>query len=157
VFIKGEGNESSIVAAAVDDLTIVANTMGEINEIKDHLRSNFEMTDLGEVSWLLGLDIQRDRTMHTISIGQQAFIDTILARFNLTNARPLSMPMEPGTILAKEQSPTTEEDIENMKDVPYLEALGSLMYVCQGTRFIPWSIALCVAHAQPRTCALGSY
>jgi hypothetical protein len=37
--------------------------------------------------------------------------------------------------LVKEQSPTTEEEIQDMKEVPYLEGLGSLMYVCQGTRF----------------------
>jgi hypothetical protein len=52
--------------------------------------------------------------------------------------------MEPGTILVKEQSPTTEEEIEDMKEVPYLEGLGSLMYVCQGTRFdISLPVSLC--------------
>jgi hypothetical protein len=67
----------------VDDLTIVAPTIGQIDQIKRQLHANFEMTDLGEVSWLLGLDIQRARQSRTISIGQAAFIDTILARFSV--------------------------------------------------------------------------
>jgi hypothetical protein len=78
------------------------------------------------------------------SIVAAVFIDTILARLNLTNARPLSTPMEPGTILVNEQSPTTKEKIEDMRDVPYLEGLGSLMYVCQGMRFdISLPVSLC--------------
>jgi hypothetical protein len=44
------------------------------------------------------------------------------------------MPLDPHTILTKEQSPTTPEEFAAMRDVPYREAVGSLMYAALGTR-----------------------
>jgi hypothetical protein len=41
VFLKGEGEETEIIAAVVDDLTIVANTVGQIDQIKQQLHANF--------------------------------------------------------------------------------------------------------------------
>jgi hypothetical protein len=42
--------------------------------------------------------------------------------------------MDPATPLSKSQSPTKLEDIAKMKNVPYREAVGSLMYAAMGTR-----------------------
>jgi hypothetical protein len=116
-------------------LTIVALTIGQIEQIKQHLHVNFEMTDFGEVSWLLRLDVQQDRQSCTISIGQAAFVDIILARFNLTDVKPVSTPMEPGAILVPAQCPSTPEEIIDIEGVPYCKGMGSLMYCIISTKF----------------------
>ena len=44
------------------------------------------------------------------------------------------LPVLQGVKLSKTQSPTTAEDRENMKDVPYASAIGSIMYAMLCTR-----------------------
>ena len=44
------------------------------------------------------------------------------------------LPVLQGVKLSKTQCPTTAEDIEKMKDVPYASAIGSIMYAMLRTR-----------------------
>jgi hypothetical protein len=48
--------------------------------------------------------------------------------------KPSSTPIEPSIPLLRSQSPSKLEDIAKMKNVPYREAVGSLMYAAMGTR-----------------------
>ena len=52
----------------------------------------------------------------------------------MDDAKPLSIPISPGHNLTKSHSPTNPNDIEDMRRVPYREAVGSLMYAVVGTR-----------------------
>jgi len=45
-------------------------------------------TGFGDVKWILGMLVERDRTARTIPISQEAFIGSLLARFNLSDATP---------------------------------------------------------------------
>src|SRR5258708_31896945 len=63
-----------------------------------------------------------------------ARLHRLLARFNFDDLNPSSIPMDPSTPLLKSQSPSTLADIAKMKNVPYREAVGSLMYAAMGTR-----------------------
>lgn len=71
---------------------------------------------LGSISWLLGLAIERNRTSRTLSISQKSYIETILRRFNLENAKSLSIPMDPNTHFS------------------YREAIGALNWIAVGSR-----------------------
>ena len=92
------------------------------------------MTDLGPISWLLGFKVTRDCKNHIITLSQQFYVDSILARFNFSDAKPLSIPMDPNVAFSKNQCLTTPDDIAKMRRVPYQEAIGSLMYASVGTR-----------------------
>ena len=43
-------------------------------------------------------------------------------------AKPVTMPMEPGAILTKDQSPSTTSQTNEMQRVPYAEAIGSVLW-----------------------------
>jgi hypothetical protein len=90
------------------------------------------MTDLGELHWLLGMEVKRDRSNRMGSISQTAYIDHICEKFNLQDAKPLSTPLDPRNHLSKSQSPSTPKQIDDMCGVPYREAVGSLMYAAIG-------------------------
>ncbi|KAF7353238.1 Transcription factor [Mycena sanguinolenta] len=92
------------------------------------------MTDLGPVSWLLGIQIARNREAHMISLSQQSYLESILERFNFADAKPLAMPMDPNVQLTTEHCPKSIRDIAAMKRIPYREAVGSLMWAAVGTR-----------------------
>ena len=63
VFIKWDPRkrELTIVAVHVDDCTMTATTIRLIQDLKEGLRQHVEVTDLGELHWMLGLEIQCDR------------------------------------------------------------------------------------------------
>jgi hypothetical protein len=90
--------------------------------------------DLGELHWLLGIEIKRDREARTIHLSQRSYIDSILRRYGLDTLKPLSIPMETSTHLSSTQSPQTTREIALMRDVPYDASVGSLMYCAIATR-----------------------
>lgn len=58
----------------------------------------------------------------------------VLKRFNMENCKPVTTPSDPNQILSISMSPKTETEIEEVKNIPYQEAVGSLLYLAQGTR-----------------------
>jgi hypothetical protein len=91
----------------------------------------FKMTDLGPVSWLLGIQITRNREERTISL---SYINSILQRFNFTDTKPVAMPMDPNVQLSTAHCPTSITEIAAMKRVPYRETVGSPMWAAIATR-----------------------
>ena len=65
---------------------------------------------------------------------QTAYIDTITEQFNLMDSHHVLKPMDPNLILTKAMSPSTDNEKQQMKNIPYLAAVGSIMYVAIGTR-----------------------
>ncbi|CDO77187.1 hypothetical protein BN946_scf184705.g12 [Trametes cinnabarina] len=134
VFYCLEGTDIIVIVVHVDDLTIVAATVALIAEVKTKLRKAFDISDEGEVHWILGFAVERDRPNRRLSLSQTAYIKSIVRRFGLEDAKPVSTPMDPHAALSVAQSPSTPAEIGAMRDVPYREAVGSLMYASLGTR-----------------------
>ena len=122
-----------ILTIHVDDCTITGTTQKLLDHYKILINARYTMTDLGPVSWLLRIKVNRDRKNHTIMLSQQSYIESILAHFNFMDAKPLSIPMDSNVAFLKDQCPTTPNDIAKMHCIPYREAIGSLMYASVGT------------------------
>ena len=120
-----------IVAIHVDDCTLVANSLAVMNRFKGELAARFEISDLGEVRFLLGFEIHRDRRARTISLSQPGYIDTLLARFNQIDANPTPTPLDPHTNL---YLPITNLMRLEMRQKPYSQLVGSLIYAAICTR-----------------------
>jgi hypothetical protein len=101
---------------------------------KQEIAKHIEITDLGELHWLLGIEIKCNREKCTIHLPQHSYIDSILHHYNLQDLKPVSIPMETSIHLLISQSPATTAEFAQMCDVPYHEAVGSLMYASLGTR-----------------------
>lgn len=93
-----------------------------------------DITDLGELHWILGIEVKCIREQKKILLSQRFYIDSILCRYGFNDLTPVSTPMDPNFQLTSAQSPTTTDDIAKMHDIPYHEAIGSLMYASLGTR-----------------------
>jgi hypothetical protein len=134
VFFKEVGRDIIISAIHVDDGMVTGSNGSLVNKFKKDMNAKYKLTDLGAAHWLLGIKITRDLVNRTLSLSQHAYIDAIITRFNFDDLKPSSMPMDPSAPLSKSQSPSKLEDINKMKNVPYREAVGSLMYAAMGTR-----------------------
>eukprot|EP00253_Pinus_taeda_P005034 PITA_05034 len=78
--------------------------------------------------------ITRDRKIRKLTLSQNEYIQKVLKRFNMHNAKPVSTPFASHFKLSKEMCPKTQEDMDYMSKVPYASAVGSLMYAMVCTR-----------------------
>ena len=91
------------------------------------------MKDLGEAAYILGIKIYRDRSRRLIGLSQNTYIDKVLKRFNMKEAKKGFLPMSHGIHLSKSQCPTTTDEQDHMSKVPYTSAIGSIMYAMIST------------------------
>jgi len=135
VFLRGVGEGKVVILAVhVDDCLVTGSSQVLLDGFKMEINTKYKMTDLGPCKWLLGIKIDRDFELRTIALSQHAYIESILTRFNFDDLKPSAIPMDPSASLLKSQSPTTLTGVARMKNVPYREAVGSLMYASMGTR-----------------------
>jgi hypothetical protein len=105
-----------------------------VQRTKDELAQYFTIKDMGPVKYLLGWEIRRDRQQRKVHLSQQGYTVKILEKFDMTNCRSASTPLEPGIRLSKSDSAQTTEDKIAMKRYPYATLIGSLMYLTTCTR-----------------------
>ena len=122
-----------ILAVHVDNMLIVSNSTKKLVKLKDGLVEHFKIKDLGEVNFLLGIEVACDRKAGTIELSQQVYIEQLLKRLNLQDARPATMPLSSGVQLTQANCPSTDEEREDMTNVPYASLIGALMYAAIGT------------------------
>ena len=68
-----------------------------------------------------------------ITLSQTAYINVIVTWFKLQDGFKVGMPMDMSVILSKKLSPVCAEEQKRMKQIPYLSAVGSLMYASMAT------------------------
>ena len=118
----------------VDDILLIRNDIGLLSDVKKWLVEKFQMKDLGQASYVLGIQIIRDRNNRLLALSQASFIDKVLARLSMQNSKKGKLPTRYGIVLSKEQCPTTPQEEEDMRRVPYASTVGHLMYAMLCTR-----------------------
>jgi hypothetical protein len=118
-----------IIAMWVDDLIIFGKDMASINDLKAQLNEEYEMKDLGELKYFLGIQVHRDRERKIIHISQAGYNRTILERYGMQNSKPASTPLSTSARLIKA---TIMDVLAEQKD--YQSIVGSLMYAMLATR-----------------------
>ena len=82
----------------------------ELSALSKSVDAQCSITGLGEVRWVLGVLSEHDRPARPISKSEEAFIYTIIARFNLTDATTLATPPPPpGVHLSAADYPTLKD------------------------------------------------
>jgi len=118
-----------ILAVYVDDILVAGPTIHSCNAVVTELSQHIEVVNKGEVKSFLGLKVVRNRQMHLISISQPSYIDRLLAKFNMTNAKSASTPFETGTKL---RIVTRDDKLCNIE--LYQELTGSLNHLAVFSR-----------------------
>jgi reverse transcriptase-like protein len=90
VFICLHNSTRSIITLYVDNITMVSNNLETINQDKEALKKHYEMTDLGEIAWILSIHITCNCKAGWIALLQEKFITETLERFGKGNVYPIS-------------------------------------------------------------------
>ena len=79
-----------ILTLCVDDLLLTGKNKDAISKVKRQLTQRFKMTDMGEASLVLGIEIKRNRELSTLTISQEEYTKSILKRLRMSDCMPTS-------------------------------------------------------------------
>ena len=113
VYVMVEGPKRTYLALYVDDLMLLNKMMEAITKVKGLLGEQFKRKDLGEVKFMLGLEVRR-RENGDILLCQERYTQDVLAKFRMEDSRPASTPLDLGLELSMADAPKTVEEIQKM-------------------------------------------
>lgn len=134
VFVGKIHDETVIVVVYVDDLLIASRNLKALKTVKSKMSEKFKMKDLGQVTEILGMRVEREGATGNIHISQEAYVKKIIEKFGMASANPVSTPMEAGIKLSREDEATSKEEKDEMKKMPYRELIGCLTYLSNTSR-----------------------
>ena len=86
---------------AYNDESLIEATMKSFN-------SEWDITDLGEPAFFLGMQIRRDIVNGSITIDQEEYIKETIRMFNMTECTPSNVPHLVNIHRTKDMSPSTQ-------------------------------------------------
>ena len=92
VYTKRSKGKFIIMSLYVDDILIAGNDKDFVMDVKAWLSSSFEMKDMGEAAYILGVKISRDRSKRLLSLSQETYIKKVLERFGMQNCKSIDSP-----------------------------------------------------------------
>ena len=153
LYYSNVGGKILIIGCYVDDLVITGNCKETIRKFKADISSRFKITDLGELKWILGMEVVRDRKNRTLTLHQRKYIRDILALFKMQDCHPRSVLADPSVRLTKEDSPQTEKEKVATDLTKYRAMVGKLVYLMVATE--P-AISFAVSQLSRFFCCPGS-
>src|SRR3569833_2696538 len=91
LFVGVVNGERVYLIVWVDDILIAARGAERIAKVKAHLAEKFDVRDLGEATYFLGMELSRDRAARTLKLTQKKLTGELLARHGLAGARARSV------------------------------------------------------------------
>ena len=122
---RGHVSKNIYVVLYVDDLVIATANFETMNRFKNYLMEKFFMTDLKDIKLFLGIRVLRSE--NKITLDQSAYIKTILDKFNMSDCKAVSTPLENKLNYRVLNS-------DEKFDAPCRNLIGCLMYVMLCTR-----------------------
>jgi hypothetical protein len=118
-----------IIGVYVDDMLVLGGNPLEVEKTIKGISSKWQIKDLGNVRQILGLQVSRDRDLKTLRISQEPYVQDLITKLGLNNAKPLSTP-----ITDRESITKARKDEELTDQTRYQELIGSLIWISQRTR-----------------------
>ena len=129
IYQKVSESKICFLVLYVDDILLATNDKGLLYEVKHFLFKNFDMKDMGEASYVIGIKIHRERSRGILGLSQETYINKVLERFNMKICSPSVAPILKGDKLDLNHCPKNDFEREHIKNIPYASSIGSLMYV----------------------------
>jgi hypothetical protein len=92
LFIHTSPKGRTILLLYVDDLLITGDDSEHISQVKKHLSKEFQMSDLGPLSYFLGIEVLQTRKGFYLS--QSKYIQQLLHRSGITDTHTPATPMD---------------------------------------------------------------
>ncbi|CAI7756352.1 unnamed protein product [Closterium sp. NIES-54] len=130
LFMLGEGEQKSFMVVYVDDILIFSPSSDLVKEVMLKLQDKFKCKALGDVSFYLGLHIERDVEKRCMRVHQRKYLDALAANFGQSEGH-VATPFPSGFKCVKGPE---EESIGEEERRRFHSLVGSLMYAAVNTR-----------------------
>jgi hypothetical protein len=127
------GSLTSMLALHVDDSLFAIKDKEEEKRIADLMMKEYT-AEMEDAHFFCGIRIEHDQKTKRMFLSQEAYIDQMLEKFDMVDARTVRTPMDDRETLTKDMEPTTEEEKQMMKDLPYTSLVGAIMWPATMTR-----------------------
>jgi hypothetical protein len=123
----------ALVGVYVDDLTLAFLDLAALRRFKAQLSAVYKMTDLGELTHMIGLKVERDRARRRIEVGQEHKVKELLERWGMSESKPnkVPLPAKPSLPALDAASP---DRLPPAEVTTYQSLLGSVKYLSVMTR-----------------------
>ena len=128
VRFKRDGENYTITDTYTDNIFGASNSDEETRKRKDEIGRVWEIKDVGETEYFLGMRVQQDLAAGTIRLTQRPYWEHVLNCFGLDNVIPRNTPLLVGIVLDNSMSPKTDSKKRKMDDKPYCSILRSVMW-----------------------------
>lgn len=129
LFFKDVDGARCYLLVYVDDLLLVATTPSQLKSMKDRVMAAFKSRDIGVPTYFLGLHLDRDWQEGSLVVSQRQYVQRLVKRHGLADAKPALLPMAPGAELLKAGELLEQRGIER-----YQALIGGLLYLATCTR-----------------------
>ena len=144
VFILNPAAPNMIVIVLyVDDMIIASKLLSDIQNLKDKIKSKFNIDDLGEMKYYLGLQIMQDLSKGVIKLTQAAYIKKLALKYKVDKCKVVSTPLPMDFRFDEEEiNQLNDEQLNYVRNFPIREIIGSINFIASGTRMdIGYSIS----------------
>jgi hypothetical protein len=122
-----KGKDYVIAVVYIDDALFIGPNKSLVNKMKDKFMNQWECRDLGKPNEFLGICITRKG--QSISIDQCTYLDKLLERCGMTDAKSATMPL-PARYIPVPHTGSTGPELQERFQV----VIGLLLYIMLGTR-----------------------
>nr|CAE05707.2 OSJNBb0065J09.3 [Oryza sativa Japonica Group] len=133
LFYRHRGKKIAILAVYVDDIIITGDDTQEIAQLKENISKEFEVKDLGQLKYFLGIEIAR--SPRGIVLSQRKYVLDLLCDTGMLGCRPASTPIEQNHKLCAELGDPVNKE-------RYQRLVGRLIYLCHTRPDITYAVSV---------------
>lgn len=127
-----EGKDYILISLYVDDIVYTSSSQALINEFKAEMMGTFDMSDLGLMSYFLGLEVHQ--TTEGIFVTQRKYVADLLNQLNMGQCKHVETPM------GVNEKFQIEDDAELTDPGIYRSLIGKLLYLTHTRPDICYSV-----------------
>ena len=134
LYVKIVNDDIIVISLYVDDLLVTGSKPILVNQFKEQMKQVFEMTDLGEMSYFLGMEVIQSQ--QEIFISQHKYARDVLKKFNMESCKSISTPLMENEKLSK------DDGAAKVDEGLYRSLVGCLMYLTATRPDIMYAVSL---------------
>ncbi|GJT61141.1 putative ribonuclease H-like domain-containing protein [Tanacetum coccineum] len=149
LFLKKDKHDIILVQVYVDDIIFGSTKKSWCDEFEALMKSRFQMSSMGELTFFLGLQVKQKPD--GIFISQDKYVAEMLKKFDFASVKTASTPIETQKPLVK------DEEASDVDVHLYRSMIGSLMYMTASRPNIMFTVCACSRfQVTPKTSHLSA-
>lgn len=125
LFTKESQSCFLVLLVYVDDIVLTGNNLTEINKVKDYLKSNFRIKDIGKLNFFLGIEVLDSGD--GICMSQRKYCLELLNDFGYLGCKPISTPMDMNLVVTDSKGSISSPPLSDLTG--YQKLIGRLIYL----------------------------